>query len=76
MFQGHQVAPAELEAHLLTHPAVNDCAVIQIPNEKTGEVPKAFVVKAPSVGIEENDRVLARDIQKHTRRGISGYPVV
>lgn len=63
--QGHQVAPAELEAHLLTHPAVNDCAVIQIPNEKTGEVPKAFVVKAPSVGLEENDRVLARSIQKH-----------
>ncbi|CAO2653848.1 Nn.00g105810.m01.CDS01 [Neocucurbitaria sp. VM-36] len=63
--QGHQVAPAELEAHLLAHPAVNDCAVIQIPNEKTGEVPKAFVVKSPSIGLEENDRVIAREIQKH-----------
>lgn len=63
--QGHQVAPAELEAHLLAHPAVNDCAVIQIPDERAGEIPKAFVVKAPSVGIEENDRVLARQIQKH-----------
>ena len=29
-FQGNQVAPAELEAHLLTHPAVSDCAVIQV----------------------------------------------
>ncbi|KAF1945618.1 acetyl-CoA synthetase-like protein [Clathrospora elynae] len=71
--QGHQVAPAELEAHLLTHPAVNDCAVIQIPNEKTGEVPKAFVVKAPSVGIEENDRVLAREIQKHVEQHKARY---
>ncbi|KAJ5029631.1 hypothetical protein J3E73DRAFT_206845 [Bipolaris maydis] len=63
--QGHQVAPAELEAHLLTHPAVNDCAVIQIPNEKTGEVPKAFVVKAASVSSEKDDRTLAREIEKY-----------
>ncbi|KAF2688388.1 acetyl-CoA synthetase-like protein [Lentithecium fluviatile CBS 122367] len=63
--KGHQVAPAELEAHLLTHPAVNDCAVIQVPDEKSGEIPKAFVVKAPSVGLEDSERILARQIQKH-----------
>lgn len=73
MIKGHQVAPAELEAHLLTHPAVNDCAVIQIPNEKTGEVPKAFVVKSPSVGLEENDRILAREIQKHVEQHKARY---
>lgn len=71
--QGHQVAPAELEAHLLTHPAVNDCAVIQIPNEKTGEVPKAFVVKSPNVGLEENDRLIARSIQKHVEEHKARY---
>ncbi|KAJ4374803.1 hypothetical protein N0V83_001880 [Neocucurbitaria cava] len=71
--QGHQVAPAELEAHLLAHPAVNDCAVIQIPNEKTGEVPKAFVVKSPSIGLEENDRVIAREIQKHVENHKARY---
>lgn len=71
--KGHQVAPAELEAHLLTHPAVNDCAVIQIPDERSGEVPKAFVVKSPSVGIEENDRVLARQIQKHVEEHKAKY---
>lgn len=71
--QGHQVAPAELEAHLLTHPAVNDCAVIQVPDEKAGEVPKAFVVKSPSVGLEENDRVLARQIQKHVEEHKARY---
>lgn len=45
---GYQVAPAELEAVLLAHPAIADAAVIPSPDEETGEVPKAFVVlKAP-----------------------------
>ncbi|KAI6251851.1 putative NRPS-like protein biosynthetic cluster [Pyricularia oryzae] len=44
---GYQVAPAELEAHILKHPAVFDVAVTQIPDHRAGEVPKAFVVRAP-----------------------------
>ncbi|KAJ5908359.1 Acyl-CoA ligase inpC [Penicillium taxi] len=51
--KGLQVAPAELEAHLLTHPAVADCAVIPVPDEAAGEVPKAIVVKSPSAGSDE-----------------------
>jgi acyl-CoA synthetase (AMP-forming)/AMP-acid ligase II len=43
-YKGFQVAPAELEAILLTHPAVADAAVIPCPDEEAGEVPKAFVV--------------------------------
>ena len=43
-YKGNQVAPAELEALLLTHPAVMDAAVIPSPDEEAGEVPKAFVV--------------------------------
>jgi acyl-CoA synthetase (AMP-forming)/AMP-acid ligase II len=43
-YKGLQVAPAELEAILLTHPAVADAAVIPSPDEEAGEVPKAFVV--------------------------------
>ena len=43
-YKGYQVAPAELEAVLLTHPAVADVAVIPSPDEAAGEVPKAFVV--------------------------------
>jgi len=65
--QGLQVAPAELEAHLLTHPAVADCAVIPVPDDAAGEVPKAFVVKSSSIGIEENDRMVAREIAKHVQ---------
>jgi acyl-coenzyme A synthetase/AMP-(fatty) acid ligase len=65
LHQGLQVAPAELEAHLLTHPAVADCAVIPIPDDAAGEVPKAYIVKSSSVGIEDNDRMVAREIAKH-----------
>jgi acyl-CoA synthetase (AMP-forming)/AMP-acid ligase II len=47
-YKGYQVAPAELEAVLLTHPAVADCAIVRFPEEDAGEVPKAFVViRAP-----------------------------
>jgi acyl-coenzyme A synthetase/AMP-(fatty) acid ligase len=41
---GRQVAPAEIEHILLTHPAVAGAAVIGYPDEKAGELPKAFVV--------------------------------
>ncbi len=47
-YKGHQVAPADLEAVLLGHPAIADAAVIPSPDPEAGEVPKAFVVlKAP-----------------------------
>jgi len=42
--KGSQVAPAELEAVLLAHPAVADVAVVRSPDEEAGEVPKAVVV--------------------------------
>jgi len=45
-YKGLQVAPAELEAILITHPQVADCAVIGVPDQEAGEVPKAFVVPA------------------------------
>jgi acyl-CoA synthetase (AMP-forming)/AMP-acid ligase II len=48
-YKGYGVAPAELEAVILSHPAVADAAVIRSPDEDAGEVPKAFVVlKAPA----------------------------
>lgn len=43
-YKGRQVAPAELEAVLLSHPAIADAAVLPSPDEKAGEVPIAFVV--------------------------------
>jgi acyl-CoA synthetase (AMP-forming)/AMP-acid ligase II len=43
-YKGYQIAPAELEGLLLTHPAIGDAAVIGVPDDEAGEVPKAFVV--------------------------------
>ena len=44
-YKGMQVAPAELEALLLAHPQVADAAVVPLPDEEAGELPKAFVVR-------------------------------
>lgn len=54
-YKGFQIAPAELEAVLVTHPAVADAAVIPISDEEAGEVPKGFVVLKPdaTAGAEE-----------------------
>lgn len=52
-YNGYQVAPAELEAILLGHPAVADCAVIPSPDERAGEAPKAFVVLRGPATAEE-----------------------
>ncbi|KAJ6559825.1 amp dependent CoA ligase [Mycena capillaripes] len=41
---GYQVAPAELEARLVTNPDITDCCVIGVPHEFSGEVPKAYAV--------------------------------
>jgi acyl-CoA synthetase (AMP-forming)/AMP-acid ligase II len=44
-YKGFQVPPAELEALLLKHEGIADCAVIGVPDEEAGEIPKAFIVK-------------------------------
>ncbi|MDQ2090147.1 AMP-binding protein [Marimonas arenosa] len=45
-YKGFQVAPAELEAALITHPKVADVGVIGVPDDEAGEIPLAFVVPA------------------------------
>lgn len=64
--KGHQVAPAELEAHLLSHDAVDDCAVISVPDDRDGEAPKAFVVKSRSRASQKDEEVAA-EIIKHVQ---------
>ena len=60
-YKGFQVPPAELEAHLLAHPAVLDCAVIGVHDEEGEEIPKAFVVlKGEATADELMDFVAAR----------------
>jgi acyl-CoA synthetase (AMP-forming)/AMP-acid ligase II len=47
-YKGFQVAPAELEALLLTHPGIADAAVIGVYNDDNNEVPHAYVVRQPT----------------------------
>lgn len=54
-YKGYQIAPAELEALLLGHPHILDAAVIGVLDEDRQEIPKAFVVAAPDVGLSADD---------------------
>jgi 4-coumarate--CoA ligase len=54
-YKGFQVAPAELEAMLLTHPAVADAAVIGLADDEAGEIPVGFVVLKPDQSVTEDD---------------------
>ena len=54
-YKGYQIAPAELEALLLSHPKIMDAAVIGVLDEDKQEIPKAFIVAAPDSGLTEDD---------------------
>jgi long-chain acyl-CoA synthetase len=58
-YKSLSVAPAQLEAVLLEHPAVADVAVIARPNEEAGEVPKAFVVLRAGYEQQGRDELMA-----------------
>ena len=66
-YKGFQVPPAELEALLLTHPAVADAAVIGVPDEEAGEIPAAFVVLKPGAD------ATAPDIQGFVADRVASY---
>ncbi|XP_033733814.1 4-coumarate--CoA ligase 1-like [Pecten maximus] len=57
-YKGFQVAPAELEDVLLRHPGVQDVAVIGVPDERAGEIPRAYIVPKP------NSKYTPEDISK------------
>ena len=55
IFGSFQVPPAELEALLISHPAIEDAAVIGVPDAEAGELPMAFVVRKADVTLTEKD---------------------
>ena len=52
-YKGYQVAPAELESLLVTHPKVADCAVVPMADNECGELSKAFIVARDELGADE-----------------------
>ncbi|HSR10837.1 MAG TPA: AMP-binding protein, partial [Thermodesulfobacteriota bacterium] len=66
-YRGYQIAPAELEAVIMEHPAVQDCAVVGIPEEKLGEIPKAFIVR------KDGEKVGAEEIMSFVAERVAPY---
>jgi len=66
-YKGFQVAPAELEAILLTHPAIADAAVIPCRDDEAGEVPKAFVVTKLDTSAAEIMSFVAGRVAPHKK---------
>jgi fatty-acyl-CoA synthase len=64
---GEKVFPEEVEEAVRTHPAVDDCLVFGVPDERFGERVVAVVAPAPKAIVTE-DEVIA-----HTRRQLAGY---
>jgi acyl-CoA synthetase (AMP-forming)/AMP-acid ligase II len=65
--RGLQVAPAELEALLQSHPAVADAAVVPSPDRHGGEVPKAYVVLRDDIDLEDLQAYVADRVARHKR---------
>jgi acyl-CoA synthetase (AMP-forming)/AMP-acid ligase II len=68
-YKGFQVAPAELEATLVSHPSVQDAAVIGKPDEEAGELPVAFIITTDAALTEG-------DIKAHIDETLSHYKQV
>ena len=67
--KGFQVAPAELEALLFTHPAVADAAVIGRPDDRAGELPVAYVVARGALSADELKAWVAERVVAYKQLG-------
>ncbi|KAF5302855.1 hypothetical protein FQA39_LY02035 [Lamprigera yunnana] len=75
--KGFQVAPAELEDILRTHPDVVDAGVIGVSHSKYGEVPKAYIVPKPNCTVK-TDEILGYVTKRvvNYKRLIGGLSVI
>jgi 2-aminobenzoate-CoA ligase len=67
---GYNIAGPDVEAALLTHPAVAECGVVAAPDEARGMIVKAYVVLMPDIS---GDAALTTDLQDHVKREIAPY---
>jgi len=63
---GFNVYPNEIEQVVATHPGVLECAVIGVPDEHSGEVPKVYVVR-------KDPQLTEQDVLEHCRKELTGY---
>jgi 2-aminobenzoate-CoA ligase len=67
---GYNIAGPEVEAALLTHECVSECAVIGLADEERGQIVAAFVVLKPNVS---PDKATAMRLQAHVQATIAPY---
>jgi long-chain acyl-CoA synthetase len=68
LVSGFNVYPNEIEEVIAGHPGVLECAVIGVPDEKSGEAVKAFIVK-------RDPNLTAADITKYCHKQLTNYKV-
>jgi 2-aminobenzoate-CoA ligase len=67
---GYNIAGPEVEAALLGHPAVKECAVVGAPDEQRGQIVKAFIV--PNAGFTPG-AALVKELQEYVKSTIAPY---
>ncbi|MCE8539107.1 AMP-binding protein [Ruegeria pomeroyi] len=67
---GYNIAGPEVEAALLSHPAVAECGVIGAPDEARGHIVEAYVVLAPG---HTGDALMVKTLQDHVKATIAPY---
>lgn len=67
LVRGVNVYPREIEDVLYQHPKILECAVIGVPDESKGEIPKAFIV------VKEGETLTERDVRDHIKERLAAY---
>jgi len=70
---GFNVYPAQVESALMRHPAIEDVAVVPVPDERLGSVPVAFVVASSGAG--SSSRLTEAAIREHCKAHLRNYMV-
>jgi fatty-acyl-CoA synthase len=66
---GENISTIEVEQAVMSHPAVMEAAVIAVPDERWGEVPKAFVT------LKQGREVSAEELKAHVRERLARFKV-
>jgi len=73
---GYRIGPGEIESSLGAHPSVAMAAVIGVPDERRGQVPKAFVVPRDGIDVTgEHGTALADELRQHVRARLAPHEV-
>ena len=64
---GENISPEEVEAEMLSHPKIHECAVIGVPDEEWGEVPMCIVV------LKKGETATPEELIEHCRARLASY---